>query len=190
MIAIDHTHLPVYRVIRRGWTDPLDSSFSRSQSDNRWNTADFPALYCCCSEPVARAVTLDIFRFAGIELTDLHPQARPQLAEIRWQGRVANMASPEGIQAAGFPANYPAEVSKRQTREYAAAWYQAEMEGVVCRSASLFRQGLRHWVEPHQRWSELAIFPQPSATLPSLIRRRDDLDWLIRSDVSYSPNAE
>lgn len=176
-VAVEHRHVPVYRVVRRSWADPLDTSFSQQKTDNRWNTPDFPALYCCCSEPVARAVTLDVFRMAGVELSDLRAHAQPQLVEVDWHGRVVDMSSPEGIAAAGFPAGYPVGVDKRATREAAAAWHQAALEGVVCRSASLARQGFRTWHGRHEQWSEVAIFDDDA----TLMRRRDDLDWLSLS---------
>ena len=58
-----HRHRPVYRVVRADWEDPLDASFSRRRPDRRWNTADFGALYCCCSEAVARAVAQASFEW-------------------------------------------------------------------------------------------------------------------------------
>lgn len=175
---VDHRHAPVYRVVRAGWVDPLDASFSRQRPDNRWNTPEFPALYCACSELVARAVVLDVFRLAGVELADLQAAACPQLVEVAWQGRVVDMISPDGIAAAGFPAAYPAGVLKETTRRQALVWHSAGAEGIVCRNASLYRQGLRQWLGPHERWGELAIFRANSGTAPALRRRREDLDWL------------
>ena len=179
--AIDHRHTPLYRVVQRSWADPVDASFSRLRTGNRWNTTGFPALYCCCSEPVARAITLDIFRMAGVELSDLRVPARPQLAEMAWQGPVADVVSAEGIAAAGFPAEYPAGVDKSETRRWASEWHAAGYEGVVCRSASLARQGFRNWQGDHERSSEVAIFVENSATAPVLLRRREDMEWFLRS---------
>jgi len=176
--VIEHEHAPVYRVVRAGWSDPLDASYSQRRPENRWNTAEFPALYCCCSERVARAVTLDVLRLAGIEAGDLRPAWRPQLVEIAWRGAVADMITPEGIRGAGFPAGYPASVSKGATRKAAAKWHAAGINGVVCRSASVFRQGMREWAGTHERWGELAIFARKAAVAPVLMRRREDGDWL------------
>lgn len=185
LIPMEHRHQPVYRVVRREWADPLDSSFSRLQSGNRWNTRDFPALYCCCSEIVARAVTLDIFRVAGVELSDLRPQVRPQLVEIQWSGRVADVSSPEGVAAAGFPSEYPSGVEPRSTQQVAAEWHAEGWEGVVCRSASLGRLGFRDWTGMHERWGELAIFVENAASPPVLLRRRRDLGWVtLRAQVA------
>jgi len=86
----EHDHTPVQRVVRRGWSDPLDASFSQRRPDRRWNTQDFPALYCCCSVRVARAVALDIFRVAGLELEDLHPPPSPR----RHHGPLVSIARP------------------------------------------------------------------------------------------------
>ena len=67
-----HDHVPVFRVARRDWPDPVDAKFSQlSYVNNRWNTPVFPALYCCCPEVVARAIVRDIFRLTGAGLADL-----------------------------------------------------------------------------------------------------------------------
>ena len=59
--TVVHNHVPIFRVVRRGWPDPADAKFSQlSRVDNRWNTPGFPALYCCCSETVARAIMREI----------------------------------------------------------------------------------------------------------------------------------
>ena len=140
--TVAHNHVFLYRVIRRGWADPLDTSYSqRASADNRWNTPDFPALYCSCSERVARAVARDVFRLAGIELADLQPAMLPQLVEIAWEGGVIDVASPEGVAAAGFPQDYPVGIDKSQTRESARIWHDGGAAGVVARSASLMRMG-------------------------------------------------
>jgi hypothetical protein len=40
--TVNHNHLPIYRVVRRGWPDPIDTTFSQGPKvDNRWNTVDF-----------------------------------------------------------------------------------------------------------------------------------------------------
>jgi RES domain-containing protein len=175
---IDHAHEPVYRVVRANRADPLDAGLSRRGEGGRWNTLEFPALYCCCSPAVARAVALDILRLAGVELSDLARDARPQLVEIGWSGGVADMASAEGIDSAGFPASYPEDAAGSQTRRAAAEWRAMGAEGVVARSASLARMGLREWAGGHQRWSELAIFADSCRRRPALGRRHPDLDWL------------
>jgi hypothetical protein len=181
LLRTDHKHQPVYRVVRTGWSDPLETSFSqRAGADNRWNNPDFPCLYCCCSERVARAVVLDVFRLYGLDPKDLQPDIRPQLAELSWSGTVVDMASREGIYRAGFPADYPSGVTKQQTRQAAQAWHSRGEEGTVYRSASLVRLGFGEWEGEHQGWCELAIFPQNSLHHPGLIQRRDDLGWLLR----------
>ncbi|MCX6635012.1 MAG: RES family NAD+ phosphorylase [Acidobacteria bacterium] len=175
---IEHTHEPVYRVVRANRADPLDAGFSRRGEGGRWNTPEFPALYCCCSPVVARAVALDVFRLAGVELSDLAPDARPQLVEIGWSGGVADVASAEGIDSAGLPAGYPEDAAVSQTRRAGAEWRAMGAEGVVARSASLARMGMREWAGGHQRWSELAIFADSCRLRPALGRRHPDLEWL------------
>ena len=121
--TVVHNHVPLYRVIRRAWVDPLDTAYSqRASAGNRWNSPDFPALYCSCSERVARAVTRDVFRLAGIELADLQDAMLPQLVEVAWDGEVIDVASPQGVAAAGFPPDYPDGIDKTQTRATAKIW--------------------------------------------------------------------
>ncbi len=174
---VAHSHTPIFRVVRAGWPDPLDASFSRKARDNRWNDESFPALYCCCSEPVARGVTVDILRFAGVEASELLPSARPRLIEIAWSGEVVDVASAEGVAEAGFEAHYPEDSDKVATRKQAVAWHAAKAEGVVCRSASLHRLGLRVWAGDHAHWSELALFVGNVMTAPRVTGSRDDLSW-------------
>ncbi len=178
-LLISHVHRPLYRVVRAGWKDPLDASFSRTAADNRWNSLEFPALYCCCSQLVARAVTRDILRFAGVEMEDLLPAYRPRLVEVDWTGEVVDVVSVEGITAAGFAVAYPDGVPKDLTRRAASEWHQQGDQGVACRSASLWRMGFSEWSGPYSRWSELAIFTRNCRAKPHLVSHRDDLDWLV-----------
>lgn len=178
LITMLHAH-PVLRVVRAGWRDATDASQSRTRADNRWNTADFLALYCCCSVPVARAVALDRFRLAAVVVEDLQPEAKPALTELSWSGRVVDVVSQGGVAAAGFPPAYPAGVSKEDTRRAASRWHEFGHEGVVCRSASLWRRGRgQAWEGDHKPWSELAIFPLKAANQPRGEGRRNDLAWL------------
>lgn len=166
------------RVVRAGWDDPLDVSFSQTRSDRRWNTIDFPTLYCCCSVQVARAITRDLLGIGSVLVADLQPAYRPALVDIKWQGRVADITSLEGLKAAGFEATYPEGVEISETQRRAVVWIDAELEGVVCRSASLHRLGFSDWLGSHEPWGELAIFVSSSSMAPELINRRVDLDWL------------
>lgn len=176
--SFPHDHQPIYRVVRAGWPDPLDASFSQRASDNRWNTVDFPALYFCCALEVARAVTRDILGLAGVEIGDLQPAFRPRLVEIEWSGEVVDMVSAEGVAAAGFSDSYPEGVSKRRTRELAEEWSERAAEGVACRSASLHRLGVSDWSGGCRRVGELALFVDNCRTPPRRVRHRDDLEWL------------
>ncbi len=177
-ITTPHAH-QIFRVVQAGWRDATDASHSQTKGDNRWNTTEFPALYCCCSMPVARAVALDVFRLAAVVVEDLQPEAKPALAELSWAGQVVDVASQDGLAAAGFPLSYPDSVSKEQTRRTASQWHESGYEGVVCRSASLWRRERRtNWEGSHEPWSELAVFPLKAATQPRVEGRRDDLGWL------------
>ena len=176
--TIIHDHVPIYRVARAEWNDPLDISFSGKQS-NRWNAPDsHHVLYTSCSVAVARAIVQDIFKLASLDLEDLSHGVRPTLAGIEWTGRPVDMASAAGLEACGFSTSYPDGVEHHQTQPFARAWFEQGVEGVLCRSASMFRVGHRDWMAPHEPWSELAIFVDNSAVQPVLRSRRYDLDWL------------
>jgi hypothetical protein len=177
--TVDHNHLPIYRVVRRGWPDPIDATFSQGPKvDNRWNSADFPALYCCCTEEVAGAIVKDIFRITGATLADLQETAYPQLVEIHWQGEPVDMIAETTIVGAGFSPDYPDGVHHSQTRVAAIGWHAAGASGVLCRSASMARLGFKRWVGDHAAWSELAIYTENCPTKPIVLNRRDDLSWL------------
>lgn len=172
--SVAHTHEPIYRVVRAGWADSLDASFSQRAADNRWNTFEFPALYCCCGLPTARAVTRDILRLAGVEVEDLQPAFRPRLVEVRWTGEVVDVVSAEGVASAGLPPSYPDGVSKVHTRRLATEWHSAGSQGVVCRSASLWRMGLTDWSGDCTRTGEIVLFVQNCRTPPAKVGHRDD----------------
>jgi RES domain-containing protein len=168
----------LYRVVRAGWSDPLDATWSQTARDRRWNTADFPALYCCLSLDVARAVTRDLLGFSGIELADLQPAYRPRLVEIAWSGEVVDVATAPGVAAAGFPESYPAGVDRGATRRVAVLWHRQKREGVAGRSASLQRLGFSSWNGPPEAWSEVALFVENCRTPPVRLGHRDDAGWL------------
>ncbi len=112
---VAHGHVPLFRVLRAGHANPLDASHSRFRP-GRWNTRGFAALYTCCSEFSARAVARDRLRLAAVEVNELQPAARPQLSELAWSGPVVDVASAEGIEAAGFAPGYPTGVEPTPRR--------------------------------------------------------------------------
>lgn len=180
--TIPHTHTPVYRVVQRGWTDPLDASYSQRADDNRWNTRAFPALYCCCSERVAAVLVRDRLRRLQLDLDDLTPDAQPQVVEIDWTGRVVDMVSETGIAGNGFAPAYPDRATIAECQTAAGRWHARSHEGIVCRSASVHRLApATPWTGDHAAWGELAVFPDRAARKPALIRRRSDLDWIDAS---------
>ena len=175
--TIEHTHQPIYRV-RAPNDDPLDARFSqRPDLDNRWNTPAFPALYCCCSVEVARAIVKDFWEIGGVKVRDLPPGSRPRLFEIAWDGEAVDVASPEGVAGVGLPPHYPKGSDKVKTRALAAKWHRAGFDGVVGRSASRARLGFKEWQGDHERWGEVAIFVEKAKTPPRLIETPHDPDW-------------
>ncbi len=180
MIRVTHDHVPVYRVVRQGHKNALDASFSRKKGNNRWNTEEFSALYCACSMRVARAVVRDLFRVAGVEASELKPAWRPKLVALTWSGSVVDATGRRSLAAAGLPADYPLNVTKDRTRVLAVGWHSANCEGVVARSASLSRLGLRRFAGDHSEWSELAIFVDRAENQPRLAATQPKANWLLR----------
>ena len=115
---------------------------------------------------------------AAVDVDDLQPDYRPQLVEVGWTGEVVDVVSSEGVAAAGFAADYPAGVDMASTRSAAETWHAEGAEGLCCRSASLSRLGQTDWSGDHRSFGEVAIYPDNAEREPSLLRRRDDLDWL------------
>lgn len=178
MPTVAHGHSPIYRVARSEWANPLDATFASRQS-HRWNSAGSHAvLYTSSSIAVARAIVVDIFKIAALELEDLAPGVRPVLIELEWSGEPVDMASVEGLVECGFTHSYPDQIEHRHTQPFGMAWFALGAEGVLCRSASMFRIGHRGWIGAHEGWSELAIFVDNVSIQPVAINRREDFGWL------------
>jgi RES domain-containing protein len=177
-LLVHHGHVPVYRVVPRNSIDPLNASYSQKATDNRWNTPEFPALYCCCSELVAQSVVLDIYQIHSLRIEYLQPSSLPMLVEIRWSGYVVDAATAEGLAALGLDPASPEYTPKNETRRLAADWHVQTVEGVVYRSASMARRGFRDFTGSHERWGELAVFVARCSQPPTLSRIRHDLGWL------------
>jgi len=179
MIRVLHDHVPVYRVVRQGHRNALDASFSQTSNDNRWNTREFPVLYCCCGIRVARAIVRDLFRFAGVESSELRAGWRPKLVAIEWSGEVVDASSSKGLAAARLAPDYPLGADRARTRALAVRWREAGCEGVVARSASLFKLGVRRFEGDHAEWSELAIFIDVAKTAPVPADVQPKGKWLL-----------
>jgi hypothetical protein len=179
-LTLQHAHVPVFRVVKAGWQNPLDTTHGKLRG-GRWNPKNtFGVLHTACSERVARAITLDLFRFAAVELDDLMPAVRPALAEISWQGTTIDVVTDAGVSGAGFIAAYPDGVGHQITQPVGVNWHQDGREAVVCRSASLSRLGFRTWSGSHEPWGELAIFVENVDAAPFLLQMRSNLDWLTK----------
>lgn len=177
-LTFNHAHTPIFRVVRAGWRDPLDTRYATSRG-GRWNPKNtFGVLYTACGERVARAVAHDVFRLAAVELDDLMPEARPALAEIAWQGLAIDVATSEGVAAAGFGPSYPVGAGRDLTQPTGVRWHDAGLEAIACRSASLSRLGFARWEGDHDAWSELAIFVDNARSQPRFLQLRPNLDWL------------
>ncbi len=121
----------------------------------------------------------DRFGITGVELTDLQDTAYPQLVEVHWVGQPVDMITEETIIAVGFPREYPTGTTHVETRRAAVKWHAEGQTGVLCRSASVAQLEFRTWVGDHADWSELVIYTQNSPLRPSVLKRYDDLEWLV-----------
>lgn len=176
-VLVAHDHLPLLRVVQRGWAAPLDASHSHREG-GRWNAPGaFAVLYASCSEAVARAITYERLDRAGVVLADLQPASLPQLVEIAWKGSLVDVFSKRGVAACGLSADYPEGTGYDRTRPLGAALAASGHPGLLCRSATLSRAGVRTWPADHRPWGEVALFVA-SARLPRLLRRRRDFAWM------------
>jgi len=166
---INHNHIPIYRVVPASTNDVLNTDYSLKKN-NRWNTEKFPALYACCSEKVAKAVIQDIYLKGGFNVDDLIPDRKPRIIKFDWKGKVVDMITETGLSKAKFNKNYPKGVDYTQTQQSAAKWHRAKIEGVVCRSMSLYRLGLKKWAGEHKFWGEIVIFVRNVKNKPCLCK--------------------
>lgn len=167
---------PLLRVVKAGWPDPLDTSYSAS-AGGRWNPAgSFEALYTFGSPRGARAYAWEKLHRIGVVPEDLVPDSQPQLVEVGWKGRVVDVATDAGVGAAGFAHDFPAGVGWARTQPPAQVWHDAQHEGVQYRSATLHRATLHRggesaWAGNPLDWSEVVVFPATTKSPPRLVRR-------------------
>ncbi len=94
-----------------------------------------------------------------------------------WDAAVVDVASAEGVREAGFPNDYPATTPIVETQAAATRWHADRREGVVCRSHAMYLAGEREWREPHEPWSEVAIFVRNTKP-PTPGKRYLNVGWL------------
>lgn len=168
---------PLFRVVNAGWPDPFDTSFSAK--GGRWNPeGSFEALYTFGSLRGARAYAWEKLNRVGVVPGDLAPDSQPQLVWVGWSGRVVDVATDEGVGAAGFAHDFPAGVSWARTQPLARVWHEAQHEGVQCRSATLHRSGESVWAGHPLDWSEVVVFPATAKSPPELVRRIPGMAFL------------
>lgn len=179
MPLVRHDHVPLYRVARAGWSDPVDATFSTVHG-GRWSPrGGFPILYTCCSKNTARAVLAHVLRVTSLEIDDLNPEIRPVLVEVEWSGDVVDMCSVEGVMECGFRIAYPAGYTHEHTQQFGTVWHSLGAEGVVCRSESVFQNRHHGWLGDHREWSEVAIFVGNAQRRPRLVALDPEFDWFV-----------
>jgi transcriptional regulator with XRE-family HTH domain len=184
--TVVHEHLPIFRVVRRGWPDAADTRFSQLSDVNIDGIRRAFRRFIAVAPRLWPVPSFGIFclmeasrRFAGVDLTDLQETAQPQLVEINRSGEPIDMVSEAAIAVAGFSRDYPIGSRHSETQRIATKWHKDGGVGVLCRSASLARLGYTDWTGDHAPWSELAIYTDNSTIRPSVMKRRDDLTWFI-----------
>jgi hypothetical protein len=90
-----------------------------------------------------------------------------------------DLVTPQGIVANSFPDTYPADLDIHFCQRVASLWHAKGLDGLVCRSASLWRLGMRKWQGDHRAWGEIVIFVKNSRRKPKRKGWRKDQGWLI-----------
>jgi RES domain-containing protein len=137
------------------WSDPLDPSFAQ-RVGSRWNPpGSFPTLFLNGDVVTARLQIERLLQGSPVRVEDLDDEAFVLVAAtLPRKQDVADVVTPEGIEALGLPPTYPRDASgaevPHQTCQASGANIRAlGFRGVWCRSAST-KDG---------RGRELAWFP-------------------------------
>ncbi|WP_420626856.1 RES family NAD+ phosphorylase [Candidatus Poriferisodalis sp.] len=130
-----------FRVADEKWDDPVDASYAAVGNGSRWNPPGLPCLYLNHDRNTAQA---NIRRKVGIHpfAIYLDPDASPVIVDVDVpDGTAADAFTQEGIQALGLPATYPWDaagtmVSHQQCQPVGQSVFDAELDGIDCRSAA------------------------------------------------------
>lgn len=128
-----------YRVYKPDWHDPLDTTYARHSSDNRWNPPDeFGALYLNRSVGVAAANARARHTRRAIGLFDLKPDRRPWLLQVGVpRSLLLDVVTASGITALRLPRTYPFSVPHARCWPIARrAYANSKLKGIACRSAA------------------------------------------------------
>ncbi|MGR4065930.1 MAG: RES family NAD+ phosphorylase [Vulcanimicrobiaceae bacterium] len=160
-----------YRVFKPGWSDPLDTSYSK-RFGARWNApGSFGALYLNKTLEVAAANARKQHAGRAIGLFDLLPSRRPSLLEVNVpRSTLLDAVTEEGIADLGLPASYPFGVPHARCQPIGKRAYDSgEFRGIAYRSAA--ESTATYWVGEELAWFDSAPPLQESTS------RRAFKDW-------------
>lgn len=162
------------RIADRHWDDPLDASFAREHG-GRWNPPDSWRTLYLNEDVVTARLNLRAF-ISGwpYEPEDLRSDNGPHLAvaTLPRSQEVADVHTPEGVDAVGLPATYPTDADGRLVAHEACQAVGSRvrgggLRGVRCRSARA----------PDGAGRELAWFPATSRSHATLVQRLAFDEW-------------
>jgi RES domain len=162
------------RLAEPGWTDPLDTSYSKARG-GRWNPPGaFGALYLNRDVRVARlrvehALAGQPYGVDDLDEAELHDLVELEVLEQAW----LDCVSDGGLAAVGLPVSYPrhpngSAVEHPECRPIGQAAFDEGMPGLACRSAA---RGAAIADE------ELAVFAPDGAPKVTMTGRRAFADW-------------
>jgi hypothetical protein len=159
-----------FRLFKPGWSDPLDTSYSKSRG-GRWTPpGEFGALYLNATIEVAAANARAQHTGRAVGLFDLLPQRRPSLMTVDLpKSEVADVVTDAGVAAAGFPLEYPLGV------DHPACWQVARFSYGDAGFAGIASRSNAECTPSHCVGEELAWFDRSSQ--PAAGRRRTFEEW-------------
>jgi RES domain len=130
-----------FRVCDPGWTDPLDTSYSKRQG-GRWNgPGSFGVLYLNATVAVAAGNARRAYEGEIATLFDLLPEQRPdlQLVTVR-PTRVVDGVTDAGLRSLRLPVSYPAGATWAACRRIGARAYAVGENGIACRTVDAVKR--------------------------------------------------
>jgi RES domain-containing protein len=144
-----------FRVAKPGWTDPLDTSFSKFLG-GRWNPpGEFGAVYLAPTVAVAAANARWQHRGRAIGLFDLRPEQRPTLVTVVVPAEhVLDVVTPAGVRAVRLAPDYQCTATHDRCRPIGRRAYSVGIPGVAARSAA--EATPTEWVGEELAWFDRA----------------------------------
>lgn len=164
-----------FRVVRKDWPDPVNTSYAANEPDNRWNILGTPCLYLTKDIPTAienaRQKYQNLFS-RSVRLSDVYPHKAFVVISVKIPRRTGADAYTDcGLKSLKLPTTYPLGTDARPVprgvcRTIGSCIEQQGSDGIDCRSA----------VENGGR--ELVWFPRPNKPAPRTLGTALDCDAL------------